>query len=371
MTRQKILQLQPKYYIRTSDLHEEIIKGLPKDKFEVTSAYFTEKPKHGDMLSVSEYVKYFELTKKQMKGLRLKAIYSIWKYCRKKAFDSLVVHRFKPFDVMLIANKFLKIPNCISVVHGIGDFDRPFRRWITNLLFDKRWTIVAVSGSVKEYLISKCCCLNDDNVKVITNAIDLDYIENQFLTRDAARQELGLKSDDVVLGTIGRLVKVKGQSYLVDAFEKVQHKHDNTKLVIIGGGQLEHSLKKQAVALGISDRVLFPGEIHNAFRFLKAFDYFVLPSLEEGMPLVIFEAMIAKLPIIATKVGGIPDVLDGYGVLIDPTSTSQLESVLSQQLSMSKIDINNKCLKAYEYVKSCHSVEKYRTEYREVISREK
>ncbi|MDE1461928.1 glycosyltransferase [Spartinivicinus poritis] len=371
MTRHKILQLQPKYYIRTSDLHEEIVKGLPKDKFEVTSAYFSGKPKHGDMLSVSEHVKYFGLTKKQMRGFRLKAIYSIWKYCRKKAFDSLVVHRFKPFDVMLIANKLLKIPNCISVVHGIGDFDRPFRRWMTNLFFDKRWTIIAVSNSVKEYLLGSCSCLSEEDVKVITNAIDLNYIESRFLTRAEARQELRLADDQIVIGTIGRLVKVKGQSYLIKAFKKITNKYDNARLVIIGGGQLEHSLKEQAVALGIKDQVVFPGEVYNAFRYLKAFDYFVLPSLEEGMPLVIFEAMIAKLPIIATKVGGIPDVLDGYGILIDPTSTNQLETALAQQLSMNKVDISNMCLKAYEYVKNCHSVEKYRAEYREVISREK
>ncbi|MBU2710695.1 glycosyltransferase [Zooshikella harenae] len=370
MNRKKVLQLQQKYYIRTSDLHEEIIKGLPREDFEVTAAYFCEEPAEKDMITVAENKKYFKLTKKQMKGFRLKAVYQLWKYCKDKAFNVVITHRFKSFDVMLIVNKLIKIPNCISVVHGVGDFDRLYRRFISNLLIDDKWTIVAVSQTVKEYIIKQCKCFNDHNVKVIPNAVDLDYIESNMLEKNAARQEIEVDESDVIIGTIGRLVKVKGHEYLIKSFAEISQKDKSIKLVIIGGGELEQSLQNLAKNLGVEDRVLFTGEIFNAYRLLKAFDLFVLPSLEEGMPLVIFEALIAKVPIISTNVGGIPEVInDTIAKLVPPTDIDSLISQITEFLDLSVADKKRIIDNGYYYVKENHSIKIYRERYKAIISR--
>ncbi|MGI0118034.1 glycosyltransferase [Zooshikella sp. RANM57] len=368
MDRIKILQLQQKYYVRTSDLHEEIIKALPKKDYEVTAGYFTGEPARDNMITVAEKKKYFNLSKKQMKGFRFKAIYQLWKYCKDKAFDVIITHRFKSYDVMLIANKLLKVKNCISVVHGIGDFDRVYRRLISNLLVDEKWTIIAVSKTVKEYLIKQCKCFNDYNVKVIPNAVDLEYIESNMLEKNAARQEIGVDERDIIIGTIGRLVKVKGHEYLIKSFAKIAQEDNKIKLLIVGGGGLECSLRSLVEDLEISDKVLFAGEIFNAYKFLKAFDLFVLPSLEEGMPLVLFEALIAKVPIISTNVGGIPEVLNAeIAKLIPPRDIDSLTAKMKEILDLSVCERKKIVNNSYHYVKENHSIQKYREQYKNII----
>ncbi|WP_038291113.1 glycosyltransferase [Zooshikella ganghwensis] len=368
MDRIKVLQLQQKYYVRTSDLHEEIIKALPEKDYEVTAAYCTGEPTRDDMVTIAEKKKYFNLSKKQMKGFRFKAIYQLWKYCRDKAFDVVITHRFKSYDVMLIANKLLKVRNCISVVHGIGDFDRIYRRLISNLFIDDKWTIIAVSQTVKEYLIKQCKCFNDNNVKVIPNAVDLEYIESSMLEKNVARQEVGISESDIIIGTIGRLVKVKGHEYLIKSFAKVLQENSKIKLLIVGGGGLESSLRSLVEELGISEKVLFAGEIFNAYKLLKAFDLFVLPSLEEGMPLVLFEALIAKVPIISTNVGGIPEVLNAdVAKLIPPRDIDSLTDKMKEILDLSVCERENIINNSYHYVKENHSIQKYREQYRNII----
>ena len=148
-----------------------------------------------------------------------------------------------------------------------------------------------------------------------------------FRPRESARaffmQAIGRKEDHdlVLIGTIAELTKNKGLKYLIGAAAQVKSElqNPNFKIVIIGEGESRIELQREIQRLKLSDTVFLLGFVPNAARYLKGLDIFVLPSLKEGLPYSIMEAMAAGLPVVATNVGGIPDlIIDGKSGLIVP-----------------------------------------------------
>jgi len=133
-------------------------------------------------------------------------------------------------------------------------------------------------------------------------------------TRDEMRREIGLGGGDVAIGAVGRLVPVKGLAFLVEAFAEIAPSHPSLSLHLIGDGPLRGELETLAAGRGVGGRVRFHGEQDEPRRFLPAFDIFVLPSLSEGLPNALLEAMACGLPCVASKVGGIPEIGPDAGV---------------------------------------------------------
>jgi len=133
-------------------------------------------------------------------------------------------------------------------------------------------------------------------------------------------------------GAIGRLSEEKGFGLLLEAIRSVSETYSDVRLVIIGEGGERQFLEAKAAELGISERVIFPGYRVRASRYLPCFDTFVLSSLTEGLPIVILEAMQAGVPIIATKVGGVPEVLEHgkAGMLVDSSDPVALSKAMIQ-----------------------------------------
>jgi L-malate glycosyltransferase len=148
----------------------------------------------------------------------------------------------------------------------------------------------------------------------------------------ATRSELGLDQDDFVLVTVGRLVKRKGLTYLLDAIAGVDS--DKTRLVICGDGPERTNLEDQARALGISNRVVFTGYVdeEQKFQILSLADLFVMASLHEGFGIVFLEAMSQGLPIVTANVGGQTDFLeqDENALLVSPANCQQLSSAIGR-----------------------------------------
>ena len=132
------------------------------------------------------------------------------------------------------------------------------------------------------------------------------------------------------IGSIGRLSPEKGYLCLVEAFRKALEDFKDLRLVIIGEGEERKILEKRIAELNLENRVLLPGYRKDAKRYLGLFDVFVLSSLTEGLPITLLEAMQERVPIIATKVGGIPDVLEQgkAGLLIQPGKSRELYSAI-------------------------------------------
>jgi glycosyltransferase involved in cell wall biosynthesis len=138
------------------------------------------------------------------------------------------------------------------------------------------------------------------------------------LDRRAARERLGLREDVRVVGWVGRLQHEKGPDVLLDAVASSQFPGD-VLVSIVGSGRDREALAERARTLGIAHRVKFHGLVADAERVFPAFDTLVLSSRTEGTPMVLFEAMATRTPIVATSVGGVPDVLPGDSATLVPS----------------------------------------------------
>jgi glycosyltransferase involved in cell wall biosynthesis len=142
-----------------------------------------------------------------------------------------------------------------------------------------------------------------------------------------------------VVGFVGWLIPIKGVTYLIKAMAEVVQRHPNSLLVLVGKGdekgEEEIKLKEQVENLGLADNVRFLGWRPDVDEIMGCFDIFVLPSLNEGMGRVLVEAMSAGLPIVASRVGGIPDLVKHgeNGLLVPPADAGALERAISDLLS--------------------------------------
>ena len=214
------------------------------------------------------------------------------------------------------------IKNIIFTVHGLTTNEErniiskifiAVSYWIGFLSSHK---IIAVSKSVENSV--RRFPFISGKTTLIHNGIEMP----KFFEKEEARRKILGKSAarETVIGTIAELHPNKGISYLVSAFPEILKREKDARLVIIGEGEEKESLKRLIKKKGLQDKVTLAGHIDGAARYLKAFDIFVLPSITEALGYVLLEAGAAGLPVAASDVGGIPEIIDGgkTGVLIPP-----------------------------------------------------
>lgn len=216
----------------------------------------------------------------------------------------------------------------VATVHGKNYFWEKLRRRLAYRWVSRRATMVAVSQNLKQFIVEQAGVLSD-RIKVVYNGVDaLPHCDRTDV--EQCRRELGIPDSDHIVGVVGNLYPVKGHQYLIGGIRAVLKKCPNTSFVFAGRGQLEPELKDQVHRLGLEKRVHFLGLRQDIPRILAMLDVFVLPSLSEGLSMAILEAMIAGKPVVATQVGGNPElVLNGKtGFLVPPRDSQALASSL-------------------------------------------
>lgn len=173
-------------------------------------------------------------------------------------------------------------------------------------------------------------------VALIHNGINVEALS--FLSREEARQKLNLSPEEFIVGTIANFYKTKGLKYLIEAAAKINDK--NIKFVIIGDGRERKNLEHLINQYNLGGRVKLLGKKKNAHQYIKAFDVFILPSVKEGFPWVILEAAAAEVPIIATNVGAIPEIIEDEksGIIIEPKKPQQIVRALDKIQSLNTAD---------------------------------
>ena len=160
-------------------------------------------------------------------------------------------------------------------------------------------------------------------------------------SREAARQALGLPPDGLVCGWVGRLSEEKGPDVFVRALPLVPKAW---RASIVGSGPMGDRLRDEADALGVTDRIRWHGVVPEAGRLLAAFDVLVLSSRTEGTPMVVLEAMAARVPLVVTAVGGVPDVVnDQEAILVAPDAPEALAAAIASvsdrpEVAKSRVD---------------------------------
>ncbi|WXL25246.1 glycosyltransferase [Ectopseudomonas mendocina] len=373
LRRTKVLQLQPDYNVKThdfADLAEQIIKALPGDRYETVAAFLRGKPGPSEPVSKADRSVYFEFSDKQLKGMRLRALWRLYRFCREEQFDVVICNRFKPVNMLLQLNRWLKVPLCIGISHGFGEYDRYYRRSQAKRLIDKAWRFVGVSPAVKQYLLDCKCGFTDANTVAITNAIDIEQASALQHSREEARRLLGLPTDVRMVGALGRLVRVKGHTYLLQAFAKVKDRYPQVHLAIIGKGREELPLLEEARRLGLEERVHMLGFRENALQYVRAFDVWTMPSLAEGLGLALLEGMSGHLPVIASNVPAMLPLIEGAGgIAVAPKDVDGLAAALDSYLQLSDEQLRSKGEQAYNYLCTNHDIETFREQYLLLIER--
>ncbi len=186
-----------------------------------------------------------------------------------------------------------------------------------------------VSQAVCDMLIDSG--LNPDRILCINNGIDV----SKFTVNEGKLLHLkgvSVSNDDVILGAIGRMVEQKGFKYLLTAFKLLVEDAPDCKLIFIGNGPQLNELKQQSHNLGLDNKVSFLGERNDIPDCLACIDIFVLPSITEGLPLVLLEAMASKKPVVASSVSGVPYVVDDNveGILVPPKDPRKIKEGLKR-----------------------------------------
>lgn len=214
----------------------------------------------------------------------------------------------------------------VTTVHGFtgGDLRNRVYQWVQCRAYRRFDAVVAVSRPLVRQLEGR---IDSRCLHHLPNAHSRD---EEVLSRASARATLGLSSDDFVVGWIGRLSPEKGPDVLVEAL-RTSEMPGNVHTVFLGDGPLSMTLQKRAAHSSPAQRISWMGCVPNAGRLLRAFDVIVLSSRTEGTPMVLLEAMAAGTPIIATRVGGVPDLLPGQtALLISPESPSELRDAIRE-----------------------------------------
>jgi glycosyltransferase involved in cell wall biosynthesis len=179
---------------------------------------------------------------------------------------------------------------------------------------------IAVSESTGEFT-TRARLMPAERTKVVYLGAPLDEFARERSAEEiaAARQAMGIAPGTIAIGTITRLMPSKGNQYLIEAAPAVLAKHPDVRFFIVGEGELQPALEAQARALGLGDRFVFSGFMRDVAAALSALDLVVFPSLWEGTPLTVFEALAMGKPIVATDADGLLDVLtDRQDALIVP-----------------------------------------------------
>jgi glycosyltransferase involved in cell wall biosynthesis len=237
----------------------------------------------------------------------------------RKRIDILHLHGYGATTFGRLAGAMRRLP---TIVHEHANLtDTPWFQKVADAALQPATDIaIAVSQSTADFVIN-ARRIPAAKVKVVYLGVPLEEFSRVRPAGEvrAAREELGIAPDDFAIGTVTRLHESKGNTYLVDAARLVLDERPRARFFVVGEGPLREGLEQQAKALNLGDRFVFAGFARDVPRVVSAFDVSVFPSLWEGTPLTVFEALAMGKAIVATDADGLVDVLtDGRDAIIVP-----------------------------------------------------
>lgn len=332
----------------------ELVTNLNKNKFEILVCAIKGE-QEGPLLE-----------KIREKGIKTKSlnVNSKWRFYKVFQFYSLlkkekpdILQSFLFFD-NIIARIFGKIAGITIVISGQRNVEIK-RSWLRNFL-DKITLpladfVVSNSEAGKSILINREK-VSEEKIRVIYNGIKIDSVYQNKKDKEGNNKTIGF---------VGHLTKQKGVEYLLRATKELKEKKEDFALKIIGDGSERRSLEKLSQDLSIENFVYFVGHKENAWKYMQDLNVLVLPSLWEGLPNVIMEAMAVGLPVVATSVGGVPELIKNNetGFLVGPKDPKALAEKIEHVLNFSEVEKKKMGENARRAVEEKFSIEKMVSEH--------
>ena len=343
----------------------QVIRGLNKEKFDVFVAcqpggIFEEK-----LREVGIKIEPLDMTSRYNLG----TISQLKKIIETKNIQIVHSQDGRADFFARIAGKIANVPIIISSVAMLVEgYDVNIFRKVLYILMD-RWSercvdkFIVLSEVLRHTLIERHG-IEPEKIVKIYNGIEIDEYkpnnERGIRIEDSGlRKEFGFRNDVPVIGTIGRLVWQKGFEYLIKAIPKIVKDLPEAKFLIVGEGPLREKLEELGKRLKVKDNIIFTGFRSDIKEILASIDVLVMPSLLEGLPMVLLEGMAMAKPIVATNIDGISEVLENgkTGLLVPPKDTDTLAEAIIEILN-NKTKASHLGQNARKIVEEKFSVEK-------------
>jgi len=322
----------------------DLAANLPTDQFNITVF-------NGEGGELERHLKTAKIKTQKIEGLirdvsfinELRVFWQLFKLFRSEKPDIVHLNSSKIGAMGALAGRLTGVKKIIFTGHGWAfNENRPW--WQRMVIYNLHWMTVflshktiAVSEKTKDQLTHMP--FTKDKFVVVHNGLS----PINYLPRETARQELASKiwkkgfdleslNNVLIIGTIAELHKNKGVDFLIQGINQIKDKLPNTLVWIIGDGEEKNNLRELIKKHNLKDHVFLLGKIDDAKKYLKAFDIFTLTSRTEAFPYVILEAGQASLPVIASTVGGIPEVISDFnlGMLVRPGNLKEIKLALTR-----------------------------------------
>ncbi len=264
----------------------------------------------------------------ELKGGRfsLPKVWSLYKFLRKEGFDVIHAHLTASNILGVVLGRLAGVGRIFTHDHS-GDEYLHKCPWLARhllyplerMVLSRSDTVFAVSEAIRGFNIDGKK-IPAEKVVTIPNWIDTSRFSSPERFGRRFREELGIPSDALVIGSVGRLSEQKGYRHLLAAAPDIRRACPRAVLVVAGEGESRNELEALAERLGVADMTFFPGFVREVESVYPSFDLFVLPSLYEPFGLVVLEAMVSGVPVVATRVGGVPEIIIDRetGLLVEP-----------------------------------------------------
>jgi glycosyltransferase involved in cell wall biosynthesis len=253
--------------------------------------------------------------------------------------DIVETHLSKAGILGRLAARLERVPAVVHVFHGhvLDGYYGPLKTWLARrteralAAFSDR--LVAVSALVRHELVNHRVA-PADRISVIELGLELEPLLHCRLARGQLRRELGIAADAPLVGIIGRLSRIKNHELFLEAAASVATAHPDVRFLVVGDGERRLALEAHARRLQLTRQMLFAGWRSDLPGVYADLDVLALASDNEGTPLVLIEAMAAGCPVVATGVGGVPDLIDDgvTGLLVPPRQPTRLADAIVRVL---------------------------------------
>ncbi len=347
MNRIKVLHVHTLPVVSGSGINTYLtMKRTPADRFEVSLACapggMLNHIVRGSGMSVHE-VRNMVQPLHPVRDLR--ALFELVRILRREKIAVVHTHNSKAGFLGRLAGKIAKTPVVIHTVHGFSfhDSEPRIRRMLFKILERRaaRWAdhMIYISQPMIDWA-EREGILREGAYSKIYSGIDLEAFRRyDRMEQEPLRNELGIGRTDRVIGFVSKLWEGKGHTVALEAMTGVLKEHPDVKLLLVGEGELERPLRERAREYGIERSVIFAGFRTKIAEITALCDFCILPSFYEGMGRVLLEAGASGKPVVATTVGGIPDVVipEETGILIPPGEPAALAEAMIRLLNDSEL----------------------------------
>lgn len=321
-----------------------LLRYLDRKVFDVSVAMPPDGPFYCDIVKTEVKVYPLMISRQPFRYCNVRGFWQLRKILREGMFDIVHTHTSVGGFLGRIAAKSVGIPCVIWTIHGwafnysYGTFvQRRFFKTIEKFLDRFTDHYVAVSRNMLEVGI-QTRVTTSEKVSVIYHGIEADKYEIRD-RHSSLRKELGIGEDIPIVGNIGRIEPQKAVDDFLKAAKSVKNQIPNAKFLVVGDGPLRNDMERLSIQLGIEGDVIFTGWKKNVKEYMDVMDVVCIPSLWEALPFLLLEAMAMKKPIVATSVGGIPEVVDNgkTGILIPPSRPEDMARAIINLIGNKRI----------------------------------